>query len=106
MYGHAGRLTTLFGGFRPGQRAELAAGCLQTGQVVIAGGVAGEAGVDDVGRSLASAHMYDSGTDRWTALPDMRRARSGAAGCALPSGRFVVFGGTDNHAEEMRSGLD
>jgi hypothetical protein len=69
-------------------------GLLRSGHVIVAGG---DTGPDD-SDVTAAAELWDPATNTWSALPPMAHGRYQAAGCVLPSGRFVVLGGygTDN----------
>jgi hypothetical protein len=58
-------------------------------QVIVAGGSNDALGA----LALASAELWDPATGAWAELPPMAHARSRAAGCVLPSGRFAVLGG-------------
>jgi hypothetical protein len=69
-------------------------GLLPGGQVIVAGGSKEyrDYGVADED-FLAMAELWDPETNVWTELPPMTTARTQAAGCVLPDGRFVVVGG-------------
>jgi hypothetical protein len=81
-------------------RGFAAAGLLPTGHVVVAGGrcSGGDKGV------LDTAEMWSPAEDAWTALPAMHHARTAAAHCVLPSGRFAVVGGFGSDGEERGDG--
>jgi hypothetical protein len=76
------------------------AGRLPGGQVIVAGGAAGDGDGDGDDEDwtghevLASAELWDPATGAWAALPPMAQARHRAACCVLPSGRFAVLGGS------------
>ena len=55
-------------------------------------------------RVLASAELWDPATGVWAELPPMAQARHMAAGCVLPSGRFVVLGGVGTDGKKRTDG--
>jgi N-acetylneuraminic acid mutarotase len=69
-----------------GVRANHTATLLPNGTVLVAGG-------DGGGRSLASAELYDSGTESWTATGNLIAARYGHTATLLTDGRVLVAGG-------------
>jgi hypothetical protein len=70
-------------------RADAAAQALPGGHVIVAGGRTDATGMG----VLATAELWDPGTNTWSVLPAMAHQRFGAGGCMLPSGRFAVVGG-------------
>jgi hypothetical protein len=75
-------------------------GLLRSGHVIVAGGCTGPAVSDDT----AAAELWDPATNTWSALPPMAHGRIQAAGCVLPSGRFVVLGGVGADGQARRDG--
>ena len=71
-------------------RSEHTATLLPNGQVLVAGGYAGF-----IGRTLASAELYDPATGTWTATGSMATARSDHTATLLPNGQVLVAGGID-----------
>jgi hypothetical protein len=76
-----------------GARKNHAAALLPDGRVFVAGGV------DTAGTTLASAELYDPGTDSWVAGAPMFNARFGHTATALPNGRVLVVGGATTNCE-------
>lgn len=65
--------------------------------LLVAGGYAGN------NVFLSSVELLDSHLDRWTRLPDMNVARSGAASVLGPGGAMYMCGGTPNSADSLNS---
>jgi hypothetical protein len=68
------------------QRQFAAAGVLDNGKVIIAGGRTWIS-------SWQTAEVYDPATDAWLQVAPMMARRDGAIGVALPNNRFLVVGG-------------
>ena len=64
---------------------------LQSGEVLVAGGFGGPAGV-----CLATAELYDPSNGKWTLTGSMTQARCSPIATLLPSGEVLVAGGTGN----------
>ena len=74
-----------------GPRVSAVAGLLPNGIVVVAGGQS----TDVFTSATRTVEQWDPVANKWSALPSMVAARSGAAGCVLADGRFVMVGGRD-----------
>jgi hypothetical protein len=74
-------------------RISPAAAQLPSGDVIMAGGCRSRAASST---SLASAELWNSTTNTWSALPPMTTARRAVVGFVLPSGRFAVLGGWED----------
>lgn len=63
---------------------------LPNGTVLVAGGT------DSIGLDggLASAELYDPGTNTWSSAGNMNASRAGAAAALLPGGEVLMVGGT------------
>ncbi len=61
---------------------------LPGGRVLVAGGM------DDFGRTLRSAELYDPLTNTWVVAAPMRTARSYHTASLMPNGQVLVIGGT------------
>ena len=77
------------------------AASLPDGQVLIAGGQNGGAGVQ-------SAELFDPAADTFTALPasgntELQTARSGAVAAALPNGQVLIAGGSATCSTDLQS---
>ncbi|MBX3745075.1 MAG: VCBS repeat-containing protein [Verrucomicrobiae bacterium] len=70
---------------------------LADGRVLVAGGDTGN------GRPLASAEIFDPGTDQWTTLRSMNEPRLHHEAILLPSGRVLVAGGTTEFGQTTAS---
>jgi hypothetical protein len=81
-------------------RAFASIGLLRSGHVIVAGGITR---LDD-SSATAAAELWDPATNTWSALPPMAHARDQAAGCVLPSGRFVVLGGVGADGQLRKDG--
>jgi N-acetylneuraminic acid mutarotase len=68
-------------------RASYAAVQLQSGRVLVAGGVGGSG-------TVASAEIFDPATGTWTATAPMNGLRAAHTATVLPSGKVVVAGGS------------
>jgi hypothetical protein len=67
---------------------------LQDGRVLIIGGIDVSLSTYAVDRALASAELYDPGTNAWLPAVGMRTARRGHTATLLADGRVLVAGGT------------
>ena len=65
--------------------------------VLIAGGV------DDSGKVLASAEVFDPATDKFTAVGSMNTARFNHAAAALPNGKVLITGGEDGSGNTLNT---
>lgn len=65
---------------------------LPDGQILVVGGI--EATSDVSGRVLASAELYDPGTDTWAPAPPLSGARAKHDAILLANQRVLVLGGT------------
>jgi len=65
--------------------------------VLIAGGV------DDSGKVLASAEVFDPATDTFTAVGSMNTARFNHAAAALPNGKVLITGGEDGSGNTLNT---
>ena len=74
-------------------REAFTATLLQSGEVLVAGGFGGPAGV-----CLATAELYDPSNGKWTLTGSMTQARCSPTATLLPSGEVLVAGGTGNSA--------
>jgi len=79
-------------------------GLLPIGHVIVAGGRHLNLRTGFALITLSSAEMWNPATSSWSALPPMAHARSAAAGCVLPSGRFAVLGGEGTDGEDRSDG--
>ena len=93
---------SVWSGFEPmpSPREEAAIALLPTGALIVAGGccnkpsVLGETSSCRVLSSRdSSVVVWEPGVNAWREIAPMWHVRAGAAGCVLPSGRFVVLGG-------------
>jgi hypothetical protein len=66
---------------------------LPDGRVLVAGGDGRYEGADD---PLASAELYDPGSETWTAAANMLEAHWGHTATVLRDGTVLVVGGTTN----------
>ncbi len=73
-------------------RADHTATLLASGQVLVAGG---EAGQSDGSGVVASAELYTPRTGRWSATSPMAHSRYNHAATRLPDGRVLVTGGQE-----------
>jgi len=80
-------------------RISFAAGRLQDGRVIVAGGVQYDGGR----RKLRSAEIYDPSSDAWSDLPEMSSARAFCSGACMQDGRFAVLGGRDDSGRTLSS---
>ncbi|XP_071959095.1 kelch-like protein 12 isoform X2 [Antedon mediterranea] len=72
------------------------------GMVYAAGGTGGQPGCNDY---LSTVERYDSGHDKWTALPEMNEAR-GNLSCAVLNRCFYAIGGFNGHFLKTVERLD
>lgn len=68
---------------------------LGDGRLLIAGGVRDNGAL---ARPLTAAWAYDAARDRWAAVAPLNLPRSRSAGVALPDGRAMLVGGSENGA--------
>jgi len=66
---------------------------LPSGKVLVAGGSSASGG------SLASAELYDPGTNTWTAAGSLATTRDDFSATLLPNGKVLVAGGPDTSTE-------
>jgi hypothetical protein len=71
-------------------RANHTATVLKDGRVLVAGGYG--PGYEP----LASAEIFDPGSDRWTSVPDMNDAHVDHTATLLEDGRVLVFAGNES----------
>jgi N-acetylneuraminic acid mutarotase len=80
---------------------------MNDGRVLVAGGLRDEASTTygEFGPSptppLATAEIWDPGTERWAPAPSMKAGRGGAAAVLLPDGRVVIAGGDEPSAPHV-----
>ncbi len=91
--------------YDPGTNSWMPAGTLATprrghtatllgnGKVLVAGGASTSG--SNSGSSLATAELYDPGTNAWSAAASMSAAREGATATLLGTGKLLVAGGYD-----------
>ncbi len=77
-------------------RSGHAATLLSSGKVLVTGGV------DQDGRTVAIAELYDPTTGRWSPTGPMLEARSGHTASVLPNGRVLVAGGRSGGFTPLR----
>ena len=79
-------------------RASFAAGLLNDGRVIVAGGWGNDAdairrGAPNPDLKLDHCEIYSPASDSWTEAAPMKHGRTHAAGCVTRTGLFVVVGG-------------
>jgi hypothetical protein len=75
----------------PAARAYATAALLRDGRVLVFGGT--DASESATEPEIASAVLYDPGTETWAATGSLAEARQGAATAVLPDGRVLAAGG-------------
>jgi hypothetical protein len=76
-------------------RAGHTASTLLSGKVLVTGGISPTSSAPNTNSStfLASAELYDPGTDQWSAAGSMSTSRVGHTATVLPNGKVLVVGG-------------
>lgn len=86
--GTPGTWKVTVGGLSSG-RGDHTATLLNTGKVLVAGGV------DSAGKDVASAELYDPSTGTWTKTGSLNATRSYHTATLLPGGKVLLVGGTN-----------
>lgn len=77
-------------------RSSHTATLLETGKVLVTGGLRGEEMGQDKASLLAEAEIYDPATGKWSSTSPLPSARSGHTATLLDSGRVLVVGGSQD----------
>lgn len=85
---------------------------LADGRVLVAGGAGsehvtqflpGSGANEELGKALSSVELFDPKTESWSSLPPLSEARFFAQALALPDGRVLVVGGSNEMQESFKT---